>query len=233
MRGPEDCKVMSRLPLPALNEPTVIITVNNNYRSNHWLNSLRPFPAYQQSSRRSIMAAQKNIALPDQRIVMTKPHITAEIRQSKHLSKWDNIAVDFIAPFKCTGRSGIRVKWVLCQVQWHHQSWLRSQDWGMWIREPHASSLPDYPIHVVDHVFLHTEGSWFWIRAAYRHYQFEDNAPWGLWRISACARLNNRPLQMHVKRRRGRWGADTVAYVINALSRPTTIIWFWVAIRAI
>ncbi|KAH7109244.1 peptidase S8/S53 domain-containing protein [Dactylonectria estremocensis] len=134
------------------------------------------------------MATQQNNILPSQWVVIVKPNLTAEVRQSEHLSKLDDMTVDPSTPFN---------------VQVGQQfDFPELKGYSAKFDDATKTELEKMP----EVLGIEPE-------QLYRHCQFQPDAPWGLGRISARARLGNPPYSYTY--RGDAAGAGTVAYVID------------------
>ncbi|KAF4333753.1 protease [Fusarium beomiforme] len=112
------------------------------------------------------MDNQQNNILPNQRVVMVKPNLTAEVMQSEHLSKLEDMTVDPSTPFN---------------IQVGQQfDFPELKGYSAKCDEATKAELEKMP-----EVLAIEPGQ------LYRHCQFQPDAPWGLGRISSRARLGN------------------------------------------
>ncbi|KAH6869499.1 peptidase S8/S53 domain-containing protein [Thelonectria olida] len=134
------------------------------------------------------MDTQQNNILPGQWVVIVKPYLTAELMQSEHLLKLDNMTVDPSTPFNVQ----VGQKFDFPELKGY------SAKFGA-ATKAELEKMPE----VLD---IEPE-------QLYRHCQLQPNAPWGLGRISARAKLGSPPYSY--KYRDDAAGAGTVAYVID------------------
>ncbi|KAJ0154361.1 Serine/threonine protein kinase [Fusarium oxysporum f. sp. albedinis] len=134
------------------------------------------------------MDTQQNNILPNQWVVMVKPNLTAELMQSEHLSKLDDMTVDPTTPFN-----------VQVSQQFHFRE---LKGYSAKFDDATKAELEKMPeVLVIEPEQL------------YRHCQFQPDAPWGLGRISTRVRVGNPPYSYTY--RDDAAGAGTVAYVID------------------
>uniref|UniRef100_A0A0D2YEQ5 Uncharacterized protein n=1 Tax=Fusarium oxysporum (strain Fo5176) TaxID=660025 RepID=A0A0D2YEQ5_FUSOF len=134
------------------------------------------------------MDTQQNNILPNQWVVMVKPNLTAELMQSEHLSKLDDMTVDPTTPFN-----------VQVSQQFHFRE---LKGYSAKFDDATKAELEKMP----EVLGIEPE-------QLYRHCQFQPDAPWGLGRISTRARVGNPPYSYTY--RDDAAGAGTVAYVID------------------
>ncbi|EXM18271.1 protease [Fusarium oxysporum f. sp. vasinfectum 25433] len=134
------------------------------------------------------MDTQQNNILPNQWVVMVKPNLTAELMQSDHLSKLDDMTVDPTTPFNV-------------QV---------SQQFDFPELKGYSAKFDDATKAELEKM---PEVLGIEPEQLYRHCQFQPDAPWGLGRISTRAKVGDPPYSYTY--RDDAAGAGTVAYVID------------------